>query len=91
MEIKHKDKNKRILLHNLMDEDEITTLQFSLRLSELEELKKNQMSRLRYPLHSNEVKDNKKYIKLILQNNNIIDLLNHKNQSDNRIKNKKKK
>lgn len=85
----------KILLQDLMGEDEINTLHYSLRLSQLEAQKKNQINSLGYTIQNYEMKDTKKYVKLLLQNKNIIDLLNHKSHSGknetNRIKNKKKK
>ena len=87
--------NKGILLENLMGEDEIKTLHYSLRLSQLEAQKKNQINNLGHIVQKYEMKETKKYVKLLLQNKNIIDLLNHKshsgNNETNRIKNKKKK
>ena len=87
--------NKGILLENLMGEDEIKTLHYSLRLSQLEAQKKNQINNLGHIVQKYEMKETKKYVKLLLQNKNIIDLLNHKSHSGNnetkRIKNKKKK
>ena len=87
--------NKRILLEDLMGEDEIKTLHYSLRLSQLEAQKKNQINNLGHIVQKYEMKETKKYVKLLIQNKNIIDLLNHKshsgNNETNRIKNKKKK
>ena len=87
--------NKGILLEDLMGEDEIKTLHYSLRLSQLEAKKKNQINNLGHIVQKYEMKETKKYVKLLLQNKNIIDLLNHKSHSGknetNRIKNKKKK
>ena len=87
--------NNGILLEDLIGEYEIKTLHYSLRLSQLEAQKKNQINNLGHIVQKYEMKETKKYVKLLLQNKNIIDLLNHKshsgNNETNRIKNKKKK
>ena len=67
--------NKGILLEDLMGEDEIKTLHYSLRLSQLEAQKKNQINNLGHIVQKYEMKETKKYVKLLLQNKNIIKII----------------
>ena len=52
--------NKGILLEDLMGEDEIKTLHYSLRLSQLEAQKKNQINNLGHIVQKYEMKETKK-------------------------------
>lgn len=69
------ENNKKYKVKELMNDIEFETYQYSVYLSQLAQAKKQKLNELNITNQGNSSKVNKKYMRLILNEDNLFDLL----------------